>query len=78
MSDFEDILPLALGIIVAIILFFGLITVIKKTIQIPVKKSTIDRDMSLKEQQWRMDDVRRRQKQLLRDQKQKMRDMQRR
>jgi len=78
MSDFEDILPIALGIIVAVILFFGLITALKKTIQVPAKQSTIDRDMSLKQQQWRMDDVRRRQKQLLRDQKQKMRDMQRR
>jgi hypothetical protein len=33
--------------------------------------------MQIKEQQWLMDDIRQRQKQLLRDQKQKIRDMRR-
>ncbi len=78
MIDFDEILPIVIAIIVAIILFFGIITAIQKSWKSPPRRNTIDSRMQLKEQGRLMDDVRRRQKQLLRDQKQKIRDMQRR
>jgi len=78
MKYFEESLPLILAIIIAIFLFLGVVTAIKKSARPPTRHKTIDSTMRLKEQKWRMDDVRRRQKQLLREQKQKMRDMQRR
>lgn len=78
MIDFEEVFPFIIATIVALALFFGLITAIKKSWKAPARRDTIDSRMQMKEQGQLMDDVRRRQKQLLRDQKQKMRDMQRR
>jgi len=78
MIDFDEIFPFLIAIIVAVVLFFGFITIVKKSLNAPTREDAIDSRMELKEQQWRMDDIRRRQKQLLRDQKQKIRDMQRR
>lgn len=78
MVDFEEIFPYVIAIFVAIVLFFGFITTIKKSMKQPARKNIIDSKMDLKEQRWLMDDVRRRQKQLLRDQKQKIRDLKRR
>lgn len=78
MIDFDEIFPFIIAIIVAIVLFFGFITTIKKSMKPPTRKDAIDSRMNLKEQKWLMKDVRRRQKELLRNQKQKMRDLQRR
>ena len=78
MIDMDEILPFIIAIIVAVILFFGVITAIQKAWKSPPKRNTIDSRMQLKEQSRLMDDVRQRQKQLIRDQKQRMRDMQRR
>jgi len=78
MVDFDEIFPYVVAIIVAIVLFFGFIATIKKSLKRPARKDVIDSRMDLKEQRWLMDDVRRRQKQLLRDQKQKIRDLKRR
>jgi len=78
MKSFEEILPLIVATIVAVVLFFGLVTTIRKSLKAPAKRDTIDSTLQLKEQQQRAQDVRQRQRQLMRDQKQKMRDMQRR
>jgi len=78
MRNIDEILPFIIAAIVAVILSFSVVTMIKKSIKFPYKHNTIDSRTQLKEQRWRMNDVRQRQKQLLRDQKQKIRDMQRR
>jgi len=78
MIDIDDILPVVVAIAVAAVLFLAIITAIKQTMKPAPKRDTIDSRMQIKEQQWRMDDIRRRQKQLLRDQKQKIRDLRRR
>jgi len=78
MIDFDEIFPIIIAIIVAVVLFFGVITAIQKAWKSPTKSFPIDSRMQIKEQRRLMDDIRRRQKQLLRDQKQKLRDMQRR
>ena len=78
MKFLDEILPLLIGIGLAIILFLGFLTAIKKALNAPApQRDTIDSEMRIKEQQWKMDDIRQRQKQLMRDQKQKIRDMQR-
>jgi len=77
MKNFEEILPLILAVIIAVFLFLGVIKAITKSLKPPSRHNTIDTTMDLKEQKWRMDEIRRNQKQLLRDQKQKIRDMQR-
>jgi len=78
MVDFDEIFPYLIAVFVAIVLFFGFITTIKKSMKPPARINDIDSRMDRKEQRWLMDDVRRRQKQLLRDQKQKIRDLKRR
>jgi len=78
MKSFEEIVPLIFALIVAIALFLGVVTSIKKSLKGPAKRDTIDSSITQKEQQRRMDDVRRRQKQLMRDQRQKIRNLQRR
>jgi len=77
MKSFEEIFPLIVAVLVAIVLFLGIITSIKKSLRAPAPKDTIDSSLQLKEQQRRMDDVQRRQKELMRDQKQRIRDLQR-
>ncbi len=78
MRDVEEILPLVFGILVAIALFFGMITAVKKSLTVPVGDKDVNATIRLKEQGYRMDDVRRNQKELMRNQKQKIRDLQRR
>jgi len=77
MIDLDEILPYVVAFVVAVVLFFGFITTIQKSLKPPSRKDAIDSKMQIKEQQWLMDDIRQRQKQLLRDQKQKIRDMRR-
>jgi len=78
MIDFDEVFPFIVATVVALVLFFGLITAVKKSWKAPARRDNIDSRRQMKEQGQLMDDVRRRQKQLLRDQKQRMRDMQRR
>jgi len=78
MVDIDEILPFLIALVALIIISYGIITTIKKSFKPLPRQNVIDSRMKLKEQQWHMDDVRRRQKQLLRDQKQKIRDLQRR
>ena len=78
MKGFEEIAPLFVALLVAIILFLGVITAIKKSLRPSPRKDTIDSALRLKEQKRRMEDIQRRQKQLMRDQQQKIRDLQRR
>lgn len=77
MKNFEEIVPLAVAIIVAIVLFFGFITAVKKALKSRDKSDTIDSAMFLKEQKWQMEDVQKRQKELMQSQRQKIRDLQR-
>ncbi len=78
MADFEDIFPLIVALLVAVALFLGFVTTIKKSLKTPVPKSSIDSSALRREQKQRMDDIQRRQKELMENQKQRMRDMQRR
>ena len=78
MKGSEEIVPLIVAILVAIVLFLGVVTAIKKSFKAPSRHDTIDSAFELKEQQRRMADIQRRQKQLMRDQRQKIRDLQRR
>ncbi|MCK5014449.1 MAG: hypothetical protein KAS66_11575 [Candidatus Omnitrophica bacterium] len=78
MKGFEEIVPLVVAILVAVVLFLGVITAIKKSLKPPSRRDTIDSSLQLKDQKRRMEDVQRRQKQLMRDQRQKLRDLQRR
>ena len=77
MKNFEEILPLITGIVVAIALFLGIVTAIKKSLKNPIKRDTIDSTMQLKEQDRRIEDVKRRQKELMESQRQRIRDLQR-
>jgi hypothetical protein len=78
MKGFEEIVPLIVAILVAIALFLGVVTSIKKSLKPPVRRDAIDSTLELKEQKRLVGDVQRRQKQLMRDQRQKIRDLQRR
>ena len=78
MKNFEEIVPLIVAVLIAIVLFLGIITTIKKSLKSPSGHDTIDSTLQLREQKRRMEDIQRRQKQLMRDQRQKIRDLQRR
>jgi sensor histidine kinase regulating citrate/malate metabolism len=78
MKSFEEIVPLAVAIIVAIVLFFGFISAVKKSLQSRDRNETIDSAMFLKEQKWQIEDVQKRQKELMQAQRQKIRDLKRR
>jgi hypothetical protein len=77
MKGFEEVLPFIAALLVAIVLFLGLLTTIKKSLKPPEQRDTIDSTLELKEQRRRMDDIKKRQEQLMRDQRQKIRDLQR-
>lgn len=78
MNDIEEIFPLIFGIIVAIALFMGVVSAIKKSFRERPKEATIDSQLMLREQKRHMEDIQDRHKQLMRDQEQRIRDMQRR
>jgi hypothetical protein len=77
MKNIEEILPLIFGMVVAILLFWGLITGIKKIMNVPNTRETIGVKNDIKAQKRRMDEIQRRQKQFMEDQKQKIKDLQR-
>lgn len=78
MKGFEEALPLIVALLVAVVLFIGFVTAVKKSLKFSGQRDTIDSSLQLKEQKRRMADIQRRQKELMRDQKQRIRDMQRR
>ncbi|MCK5260256.1 MAG: hypothetical protein KAJ70_04270 [Candidatus Omnitrophica bacterium] len=78
MKGLEEITPLVVAVLVAIVLFIGIVTAITKSMGSSPKQDTIDSALQIKEQKRRMEDIQRRQKQLMRDQRQKIRDLQRR
>ena len=78
MKSFEEILPLIVAVVVAIVLFIGIVTSIMKSMKTGPKQNKIDSTLQLKEQQRRMKDVQRRQKELMENQRQRIRDLQRR
>lgn len=77
MKDFEEIVPLIVAFCLAVILFLGVISAIKKSLKPAVNHDSLDSTLQLKEQRRRMEDIQRRQKQLMEDQRQKIRDLQR-
>lgn len=77
MIDMEEILPLVLAVFVAVVLFFGFVTAVKKTMKTSPPQGVTEHELMLKDQKQLMEDIRRRQKDLIRDQKQKIRDAQR-
>ena len=77
MRDFEEIIPIVFAIAVAIALFFGLIHGLKKVMNLPAKQGTINSRDDLKAQKRRMEDIQRRQRQLMDDQRQRIKDLRR-
>ena len=79
MEDSTDGIILFLVIsIVAVALFLGVTTAIKKSFNSNPNPTTIDSSDHLDRQSIKMDEVRAQQKRLMQDQKQKIRDLQRR
>ena len=77
MKNFEDILPLIFGIVVAVLLFWGVVTGIKKIMNTHDERGTIHMNEELKSQKRRMEEIQRIQKQHMEDQKQRIKDLQR-
>ena len=77
MKGLEEIVPLIVALFVAVVLFLGIVTAIKKSLKPPSRQDNIDSTLQLKEQKRRAQDITRRQKQLIRDQQQKIRDLRR-
>jgi hypothetical protein len=77
MKNFEEILPLIFGISIAVLLFWGVITGIKKIMSVPDQRGTIHVNEELKSQKRRMEEIQRMQKQHMEDQKQRIKDLQR-
>jgi len=75
MKDFEGIFIFIIGVVAACMLFFGLITAVKKSFSMP-KPHSIDSSQSLQEQRQRSQDIADRQKKMMEDQRQRLRDMQ--
>jgi len=75
MKDFEGVIIFIIGAVAACLLFFGLITAVKKSFSVS-QPERIDSSQSLQEQQQRSKDTMDRQKRLAEDQRQRLRDMQ--
>ena len=75
MKDFEGVIIFIIGAVAACLLFFGLITAVKKSFSVSQPKK-IDSSQSLQEQKQRSQDVLGRQKRMMEDQRQRLRDMQ--
>jgi hypothetical protein len=76
MGAFNFIILATVSLAIASSLFFGFVSIAKKSMK-PAQHSTIDSDRMLSDQKQHMDDIERRQKDLMRQQKQKMEDMKR-
>ena len=77
MKEYEEIVPLIIGIGVAIFLFWAITIGIKKFINMPNKYDSINVDSDLRMQKERIKNVQQLQKQYMQDQKQRIRDLQR-
>ena len=77
MKNFEEILPLIFGIVVAVLLFWGVVTGVKKIMNTHDERGTIHMNEELKSQKRRMEEIQRIQKQHMEDQKQRIKDLQR-
>ena len=75
MKDFEGIIIFVLGVVVACLLFWGLVVTVKKSFSVH-KPQKIDSSQSVQEQRQRSQDILDRQKRLMEDQRQRLRDMQ--
>lgn len=78
MKGFEEIFPLIVAFLVAVALFFGVVISIGKSLKEPQEPEPADSVFYIKEQQRRLDDVQRQQKELMESQRQRIRDLQRR
>ena len=75
MKDFEGIIIFVIGGAVACLLFWGVITAVKKSFSLPTPQK-IDSSQILQEQRQRSKDITDNQKRLMEDQRQKLRDFQ--
>ena len=78
MKDFEGFLTFIVGILAAGLLFWGLVTAVKKSLSLSKPQQNIKSSRILQEQRQRAQDITERQKRLMEDQRQRLRDMQRR
>lgn len=76
MEDFDGVILFVLGLIVAVALFFGVTTAIKKSMRPPQGPAFDSREMQT-DQRMRMDAMKRQREQAIRDQQRKIRDLQR-
>jgi len=77
MKDFEGVIIFIIGAVAACLLFFGLITAVKKSFSVSQPKK-IDSSQTLQEQRQRSKDIMDKQKRLMEDQRQRLRDLQKR
>jgi len=77
MKELHTMIISALGLFLAFFLFFSIINLVKKSFRPPIKMETIDPSLSRKKQQRKIDDIKRRQEDMMRQQKQRLRDMRR-
>ena len=74
MKDFDGVIIFLAIVGVAGFLFWGLRTVLKKSLNTAPKYENAESDQKLKNQRERIQDTEERRKQLMRDQQQKLRD----
>lgn len=77
MKDYDAAILFIFVAIIAGILFFSVVTGVKKAFNRPPNPGKINSSQMLREQKRRMDDTRYQQKRMMQDQKQKIRDLSR-
>lgn len=71
----DAVLLLIVGIIVAVSLFLGVITAVKKSFKVSPSPKRIDSSEIIRDQKRRMEDINRQQESLTRERQQKLRDL---
>ena len=77
MKSFEELLPLIVALVIAIVLLIGFLTAVTKSMGVSDQMETIDLTLPFEAQEKRVDDVQRLQKEHMRNQKERIRDLQR-
>ncbi len=74
MKDLDGIILFVVGSVLAVTLFWGVVTGLKKTFSMPKEPKRIDTTELMREQKRRSQEIKEKQREFMRDQQQKMRD----
>lgn len=74
MKNLDGIILFTVGSILAVTLFWGIVTGLKKSFSLPQEPQRIDSSELIREQRKRAEETKKRQKEFMKDQQQKMRD----